>query len=164
MEERAEPGREQPGGAEPAGAAADAPRRPVIVSVAVVVLIVLAGFGALEGASILLMRYDELIVQTGLVLAVSLAGAVGILLSLLLGTLAAAVWRGSRAARIAVTVFSAGALLLDIVTLTGSSEDLWWTVIDAVPYLFVVGALWIGRRTNAYFRRRPAPAGAAAAA
>jgi len=130
-----------------------APRRPLPVSIAVVLVMVLAGFGVLEGVLVLLARYDETTVAAGLVMAVSLAGAAGILLSLLLGAVAAAVWRGSRAARILVTVFAAAALLLDVITIAGSPADLWWTNLDAVFYLFVIVALWAGRRTAAFFRQ-----------
>jgi len=145
-------------------AADTTPRRPVLVSVAVVMLMVLAGFGVLEGVLVLLARYDDEVVAEGLVMAISLAGAAGILLSLLLGAIAAGVWRGSRAARIVVTVIAGFALLLDVVTIAGSPPELWWTAIDAAFYLFVVIAFWAGRRTAAYFRpRRRARAAAEAA-
>jgi len=144
-------------------APAAAPRRPVTVSVAVVVIMVLAGFGVLEGILVLLTRYEPTVVAAGLVLAVSLAGAASILLSLLLGAVAAGVWRGSRVARILITVFAALALALDVVTISGAPADLWWTVLDAAFYLFVIVALWAGRPTMAFFRRRPRRDAAAAA-
>lgn len=134
--------------------AASAPRRPLPVSIAVVAIMVLAGLGVLEGVLILLTRYDAATIADGLVMAVSLAGAAGILLSLLLGAVAAAVWRGSRAARIAVTVVAGGAVLLDVITILGSPTQLWWTVLDAVFYALVIVALWAGRPTSRFFTRR----------
>jgi len=144
-------------------APAAAPRRPLTVSIAVVVIMVLAGFGVLEGVLVLLTRYEPTIVAADLVLAVSLVGAAGILLSLLLGAVAAGVWRGSRVARILITVFAALALVLDVLTISSAPGDLWWTVLDAAFYLFVIIALWAGRPTMAFFRRSPRPGAAAAA-
>lgn len=141
------------------------PHRPLPVTLAVVLLMLLAAFGVLESLVILLARYDPATVAAGNVLVVSLAGAAGILLSLLLGTIVAAVWRGSGVARIVVTIVIAGDLALDVVTLLGSPAELWWTVFDAVFYLLVLLALWAGRRTAAFFspprRGRDAPATAA---
>ena len=136
--------------------------RPVLVSIAVVLIIVVAVFGVIEGVLILLTRYDADVVASGGVLVVSLAGAAGILLSLLQGAIAAGVWRGSRGARTIVTVFASLGLALDVVTLAGAPEHLWWTAIDAVGYLFVIVALWVGAGTAAFFRRRPTTAVASA--
>lgn len=140
------------------------PRRPITLAIAVVGLMVVAALGVLEGALILLMRYDEDLIAAGLVLAVSLTGAASILFALLLGAIAAGVWRGSRGARIVATVVSVAGLALDAVTLSASATGLWWTVIDVVFYLYVIGALWLGARTMAFFKRRPARAAASAAA
>ena len=139
-------------------------RRPLLVSIAVVLIMIVAVFGVIEGALILLTRYDDDVVADGSVMLVSLAGAAGILLSLLQGAIAAAVWRGSRSARIVVTVFAALGLLLDVVTVVGAPESLWWTALDAVGYAFVIAALWIGRATAAFFGRPATSASAAASA
>jgi hypothetical protein len=133
--------------------------RPVLVSVAVVLIIVVAVFGVIEGVLILLTRYDDAVVASGGVLVVSLAGATGILLSLLQGAIAAGVWRGSNGARIIVTAFAALGLALDVVTIAGAPTELWWTVLDAAGYAFVIVALWAGTRTAAFFRSSPAASG-----
>jgi len=139
-------------------------RRPLLVGVAVVLIMIVAVFGVIEGVLILLTRYDAEVVASGSVLVVSLAGAAGILLSLLQGAIAAAVWRGSHAARIVVTVFAGLGLLLDAITVVGAPAELWWTALDAAGYAFVIIALWVGRSTAAFFRRRAAGASAASSA
>lgn len=135
--------------------------RPIPVAIAVIATVVTAVFGVAEGVLILLARYDDEVVADGMVLAVSLAGVAGILASLLLGSIAAAVWRGSNGARIAVTTLAALSLLLDAVTVTGAPGDLWWTMLDVAGYLLVILALWVGRGTWAFFRRRPGDGDAA---
>lgn len=139
-------------------------RRPLLVSIAVVLVMAVAVFGVIEGVLILLTRYDEDVIASGGVLVVSLAGAAGILLSLMLGAIAAGVWRGSRGARIVVTVLAALGLALDVVTLVGAPADLWWTVLDAAGYCFVLVALWVGPGTAAFFRRPGAASVAGASA
>ncbi len=139
-------------------------RRPIAVAIAVIAIMVVAVFGVIEGVLVVLSRYDPAVVADGAVLAVSLAGVVGILLSLLQGAIAAAVWRGSHGARIVVTVFAGLGLLLDVVTIAGSPTDLWWTALDAAGYVFIVLALWVGRGTAAFFRRRSAATDGGAAA
>jgi hypothetical protein len=134
------------------------------VSIAVVLIMVVAVFGVIEGVLILLTRYDADVVASGSVLVVSLAGAAGILLSLLQGAIAAAVWRGSHGARIVVTVFAGLGLLLDVLTVVAAPGPLWWTALDAAGYAFVILALWVGRSTAAYFRRRATSASAAPSA
>ena len=134
----------------------------MLVSIAVVLVMIVAVFGVIEGVLVILTRYDDDVAADGAVLVVSLAGAAGILLSLLLGAIAAAVWRGSHGARIAVTVFAGVGLLLDIITVADAPTSLWWTALDAVGYVFVIAALWIGRGAAAWFRRRDAGATVAA--
>ena len=154
----------RPAGRAPDDGAATGQRRPLQVSLAAVLLMLLAGLGVLEGVVILLSRYDAATIAASLVLAVSLAGAAGILLSLLLGTVVAAVWRGSRAARIIVTVVAGVAVVLDVITIAGSPTQLWWTVLDAAFYVLVIAALWVGRPTARFFAPRRRVRGASAAA
>lgn len=131
------------------------PRPPVTVVLAVVLTMIITGLGVLEGVAILLLRYDPQVVDAALTLPVSLAGIAGILASLLLGALAAGVWRGSRVARIVVTIVAALALVLDAVTISSAPTGLWWTVADAAFYLVIIVTLWAGRATAVHFRPRP---------
>lgn len=124
-----------------------ATRRPVIISI-VVILIVLSGLSnTLLGLAVLLSRYQ---VPDGDVLAVSLIGAAIILFGLLTIAVAAAIGRGSRLARLLLTVYLAVQLALHVVTALTTAWD-WAVLIQSLVELCVLVAVWAPPRTRRFF-------------
>ncbi|WP_350352594.1 hypothetical protein ABS642_05905 [Microbacterium sp. A8/3-1] len=113
-------------------------KRPVVVTV-VVILVVLSGLSnALLGLTVLLSRYQ---VPDGDVLAVSLIGAAVILFGLLTLAVAAAIARGSRLARLLLTIYIGVQLALHAVTALTTTWD-WAVLVQSVVELLVVVAVW----------------------
>lgn len=124
-----------------------APKRPVIVSV-VVILVVLSGLSnALLGLVVLLSRYQ---VPNDDVLAVSLIGAAVILLGLLTIAVAAAIGRGSRLARLLLTIYLVIQLALHVVTASTTAWD-WAVLIQSLVELLVLLAVWAPPRSRRFF-------------
>jgi lysylphosphatidylglycerol synthetase-like protein (DUF2156 family) len=114
------------------------PRRPVVVTI-VVILVVLSGVSnALLGIVVLLSRYR---VPDAEVLPVSLIGAAVILFGLLTIAVAAAVGRGSRLARLLLTIYLAIQLVLHAVTAATTDWD-WAVFAQAVVEVLLLVALW----------------------
>ncbi|MFG6475206.1 hypothetical protein ACFXP7_02350 [Microbacterium sp. P06] len=112
--------------------------RPVLVTV-VIVLVYLSGLlNAAVGLLILLSRYQ---VPESDVLGVSLLGAAIILLGLLTLAVASAVGRGSRLARLAVTVYIAAQFALQILAIATTTWDA-ATIVPLVAQAFIVVAMW----------------------
>lgn len=113
-------------------------RRPLVVSI-VVVLIVLSGLSnALLGLTVLLSRYR---VSGDAVLIVSLIGAAVILLGLLTLAVAAAIGRGSRLARLLLTIYLGVQLALHAVTAFSTTWD-WAVLIQSSVELLILIAVW----------------------
>lgn len=114
-------------------------RRPLLITL-VVVLTALNGIGsALVGVLILLSRYD---VPAGDVLAVSLIGAGVILFGLLTLAIAGGIGRGSRLARLLATLYLAVQLLLAVLSFVLTDWDAWGIVGAALDVLTLL-ALWL---------------------
>lgn len=114
------------------------PRRPVVVSI-VVVLIVLSGLtNAFLGLTVLLSRYQ---VPDADVLVVSLIGIGVILFGLLTLAVAAAIGRGSRLARLLLTIYLGIQLVLHAVTALTTDWD-WAVLVQSVVELLVLVAVW----------------------
>jgi holin-like protein len=126
-----------------------APRtRPVLVTV-VLVFVYLSGLANTGlGLLVLLSRYQ---VDADAVLGVSLLGSGIILFGLLTLAVASAVGRGSRLARVAVTVYIVAQFALQFATIATTDWDA-ATIVPLAVGAFIVIAMWVppGRR---WFRR-----------
>lgn len=113
-------------------------KRPAVITV-VMILVVLSGLSnALLGIIVLLSRYQ---VADADVLSVSLVGAGVILFGLLTLAVAAAIGRGSRLARLLLTIYLAIQLILHAVTAATTDWD-WAVLVQAVVEVLVLAALW----------------------
>jgi len=123
-------------------------RRPVLVTI-VLVLVYLSGLSnAALGLLVLLSRYQ---VPDDEVLVVSLLGAGIILFGLLTLAVASAVGRGRRLARLAVSVYLAVQFVLHVVTVATTSWDP-VTLVQILVDVFIVAALWAPPGSR-WFRR-----------
>ena len=126
-------------------------RRPLLITL-VVVLTALNGIGsALVGVLILLSRYD---VPAGDVLAVSLIGAGVILFGLLTLAIAGGIGRGSRLARLLATLYLAVQLLLAVLSFVLTDWDAWGIVGAALDVLTLL-ALWLPPGARHFARPTP---------
>lgn len=91
------------------------------------------------GILILLSRYQ---VPDDLVLSVTLVGAAIILFGLLMIAIASGLWRGSRFARLLITVYFGILVALNVITIVTSDWDAFSFVQMSVQAL-VVAALWV---------------------
>lgn len=113
-------------------------KRPAVITV-VMILVVLSGLSnSLLGIIVLLSRYQ---VADADVLSVSLVGAGVILFGLLTLAVAAAIVRGSRLARLLLTIYLAIQLILHAVTAATTDWD-WAVLVQAVVEVLVLAALW----------------------
>lgn len=113
-------------------------RRPVVVSI-VVILVVLSGLSnAFIGIVVLLSRYR---VPDGDVLAVSLIGSGVILFGLLTLAVASAIGRGSGLARLLLTIYLGIQLVLHAVTAATTDWD-WAVFVQGVLEVLLLVALW----------------------
>jgi hypothetical protein len=113
-------------------------KRPVVITV-VMILVVLSGLSnALLGIVVLLSRYQ---VPDADVLPVSLIGAAVILFGLLTLAVAAAVGRGSRLARLLLTIYLTIQLVLHAVTAATTDWD-WAVFAQAAVEALLLVALW----------------------
>lgn len=112
--------------------------RPVLVTI-VLVLVYLSGLANTGlGLLVLLSRYQ---VPTADVLGVSLLGAGIILFGLLTLAVASAVGRGSRLARVAVTVYIVAQFALQLATIATTDWDA-ATIVPLAVSVFIVIVLW----------------------
>ncbi len=124
-----------------------APKRPVVITI-VVALVVLSGLSnALLGLVVLLSRYQ---VPDSDVLAVSLIGAAVILFGLLTIAVAAAIGRGSRLARLLLTIYLVIQLALHIVTALTTTWD-WAVLVQSLVELCALVAVWAPRGSRRFF-------------
>lgn len=129
-----------------------APKRPVVLTVVLVLAYLSALVDVAVGILVFLSRYD---VPDDAVFVVSLLGAATILLGLLQLAVAAGVGRGSHLSRILLTVFIGALFVLDAATITSTVlEGGGWDaigVIDVLVELFILGVLWLPPGSR-YFR------------
>jgi len=113
-------------------------KRPVVITI-VMILTVLSGLSnALLGLTVLLSRYQ---VPDGDVMIVSLIGIAVILFGLLTMAVAAAIGRGSRLARLLLTIYLGIQLALHVVTALTTAWD-WAVLVQSLLELLVLIAVW----------------------
>ncbi|MEL4318550.1 hypothetical protein WJX64_06005 [Leifsonia sp. YIM 134122] len=132
------------------------PRRPVGVTIAVVLIYVQAVLEVIAGTVLVLARYGVDPSDSGAVLAVTLLGCAVILFGLFLIAVASGIARGSRFSRWIVTALLALSLSANVVTLIVGAGEPWWTVIDGLIAIAILLVLWTGRGRR-YFRESVAP-------
>jgi len=133
-----------------------ASRRPVTLTVAVVLVYVSGILNVVVGTFVLLSRYD---VAPDAVLPVSLLGAGLMLFGLLTLAVASALARGSRLARILITLYLSAQIVLHVVTIVVSDA---WDPTEAVQIvleLLVIAAVWTPPGSR-HFRPTPRDADA----
>lgn len=118
---------------------APTPRRPIVVTVAIVLIYLTALSSVATGIVVLLSRYE---VPADSVLTVSLVGAATILLGLLTIALASGLSRGSRFARLLVTIYLAIDVALHVLAIATSDAWDWSPLVQAVINVAIVLALW----------------------
>lgn len=126
-------------------------RRPVAVTVAIVLVYIGGLLNTAFGIVVLLARYQ---VTPDLVLPVSLVGAATILLGLLTVAGGSALARGSRLGRNLLTAYLSVLVVLQGAAMALTELDPVLTVA-LVAALAVIAALWIPGRARRYFRRTP---------
>lgn len=114
-------------------------RRPVIVTIAVVLVYLSAFANVALGVLVLLSRYD---VAEADVLRVSLLGAAIILFGLLLIGMASGLARGSRLSRIFATVYLGVLLVLSVLTIATTDGWDWGSMLDVTIEVLILVALW----------------------
>ncbi len=133
-------------------------RRPLPVTVAVVLVTIGALLSVTTGVLVLLSRYQ---VPADAVLPVSLLGSATALLGLLTLALAAGIARGSRLARVLVTILVALEIATHVLTIV--TTDGWdvTSLIDLAVAAIVLLAVWVPPGAR-HFRRERTPEGPAA--
>ncbi|GAA1853410.1 hypothetical protein ACFQZV_05190 [Microbacterium koreense] len=118
---------------------APTPRRPIIVTVAIVLIYLTALSSVATGIIVLLSRYQ---VPDDDVLSVSLVGAATILLGLLTIALASGLSRGSRFARLLVTIYLVIDVVLHVLAIATSEAWDWSPLVQAILNSAIVVVLW----------------------
>jgi holin-like protein len=117
------------------------------VTIAVVLVYVVAFANVLVGTLVLLSRYS---VETGVVLAVSLLGA-----AIILVAVASGIARGSRLSRILATVYLGILMSLHLVTLLTTDGWDWSAAVQFALGAFVLTALWAPPAMRHFAREAP---------
>ncbi len=120
------------------------PRRPVVLTIALVLAYLSALVDVGVGILVFLARYD---VPDESVLGISLLGAATILLGLLQLAVTAGVGRGSHLSRVLLTVFIGVLFVLDGATVTSELLDgAGWDgvgTVDVLVELYILVVLWV---------------------
>ncbi|WP_307219320.1 hypothetical protein [Microbacterium sp. SORGH_AS_0888] len=129
-------------------------RRPLVVTLAVVLVTVSGLLSVGLGILILLSRYR---VAESDVLTVSLVGAGTILFGLLTLAVAGGIRRGSRLSRLLVTLYAVLELVLHVVTIVTS--DTWdaSSALDILLGLALLVVVWAPPGSRYFVSREPAP-------
>jgi hypothetical protein len=114
-------------------------RRPVIVTIAVVLVYLSAFANVALGVLVLLSRYE---VAEADVLRVSLLGAAIILFGLLLIGMASGLARGSRLSRTFATIYLGVLVALSVMTILTTDGWDWGSMIDLAIEAVILVALW----------------------
>lgn len=134
-----------------ADAAPATPRRPLVVT-ASVVMVFLSGLSNVGiGILVLLSRYDY--ADDADILAVSLIGAGVILFGLLTLAVGAAVGRGSRIARLLVTIYLPIQIVLHVLTIATTDPWDWVASVQLALEALVLLALWAPPGSRRFFAR-----------
>lgn len=123
-----------------------------MVTIAVILIYVVAIGNIVEGVVVILSRYD---VMADAVLPVTLIGAGLTLFGLLEIGVAAGLARGSRLARLAVTVYLAVQFALHVATIAASDTWDWYSITLIAVQVFIAIAVWAPPGSR-YFARSDA--------
>jgi hypothetical protein len=115
-------------------------RRPVVVTIAIVLVYLTALASVALGILVLLSRYE---VPEAEVLTVSLLGAAIILLGLLMIAIASGLSRGSRFSRLLVTIYLIISLALRVATIVTTDGWQWSAITQGVLEIAILAALWL---------------------
>lgn len=118
---------------------APAPRRPVAVTTAVVLVALSGGSNVVLGLLLLLSRYD---VSAADVLTVSLLGVGTVLFGLLTLAIASGIARGSALSRLLLTIYLAVQFVLHVVTIIASDAWDWTASVQILIEIVLVLLLW----------------------
>ncbi|MFT4212212.1 MAG: hypothetical protein QM626_10110 [Microbacterium sp.] len=129
-------------------------RRPVVVTLAVILVTISGVIDTGMGILILLSRYQ---VDADDVLTVSLLGAGVILFGLLTLAVASGIARGSRLSRLLVTLYLAVELPLHLITIIATDPWDWSSTLDIVLDLALLALLWVPPGSRHFTSRAPAP-------
>lgn len=133
------------------------PKRPVVVTIVVVLVAIGGALSIVSGLLLLLSRYR---VTDDLVLTVSLLGAGTALFGLLNIAVAAGIARGSSLARMLATMFGVLEIIVHVTTIGSTDGFDASAAIDLALSVVVVALLWLPPGSR-YFRAvAPAPAAA----
>lgn len=133
-------------------------RRPALITVAVVFAYV-SGFGNIAiGILIILSRYEQ--VDDARVVFVSLLGAAWTLIGLLTIALASGLARGSRLARLFITIYFGIQLALHALTILTDTTLTWSAVVQLAAEAFIIVVVWTPPGSR-FYRRVTAPDAAA---
>lgn len=127
-------------------------RRPVVVTLSIVLVYVTAFLSIAVGILVLLSRYQ---VAAEDVLVVSLLGAAIILLGLLMIAVASGLGRGSRFSRMLMTIYLVLAIALHVTTIATTDGWQWSAIVQGVLDLLILAALWLPPGSR-WFVARPA--------
>ncbi|WP_159499213.1 hypothetical protein [Microbacterium sp. 18062] len=133
---------------------ASAPRRPIVVLLAVILVALNGALNTALGVLLLLSRYD---VAADDVLPVSLVGIGIILFGLLTLAIASGIARGSRLSRLLLTVYLAIQLVLHGITI--ATSDAWdaASIVQIVLQVALVVVVWAPPGSRYFASRAPAP-------
>ncbi|WP_439593422.1 hypothetical protein [Microbacterium sp.] len=121
-------------------ASVDTVRRPVVVTIAIVLVYITAFTSIALGILVLLSRYD---VPRDEVLTVSLLGAAVILLGLLMIAVASGLARGSRFSRLLITIYLVISLALHVTTIVTTDGWQGSAITQGVIEIAVLCVLWL---------------------
>lgn len=125
------------------------PRRPGLLTAAVVIMYV-AGFGnTAVGVAVLLSRYDQTTPED--VLATSLIGSAMALFGLFMVAVAAGIGRGSGLSRVLATIYVAAQIVLHVVSFVSEHAWDWGSAAALVLDVALLAVLW-APATSRYFR------------
>jgi lysylphosphatidylglycerol synthetase-like protein (DUF2156 family) len=130
-------------------------RRPVLVTIAVVIVYVSAFAAVALGILVLLSRYEA---PRADVLPVSLLGAAIILFGLLLVAVASGIARGSRLSRTLATLYLGVLIALSVMTIATTDGWDWSTAAQLAVQVLIVVVLWVPPGSR-HFARGTASAG-----
>jgi holin-like protein len=119
---------------------ASAPPRPVVVTIAIVLVYLSGLLNAVIGTFVLLSRYQ---VEPDAVLPVSLLGAAIILFGLLTLAVASGLGRGSRLARLGLTIYLAAQIVLHVVTIVVADTWDWAEPVQIALEVLILAAVWL---------------------
>ncbi|GAA1935351.1 hypothetical protein GCM10009775_28990 [Microbacterium aoyamense] len=115
-------------------------KRPVVVTIAIVLVYITAFASVALGILVLLSRYE---VPGDEVLPVSLLGAAIILLGLLIVAVASGLARGSRFSRTLITIYLVISLALRVTTIVTTDGWQWSAITQGILEIAVLAALWL---------------------